>query len=363
MKTNKSLAVAALALLAAACGPNPTTLIAGSFSPDSAPENVEIIVGEKVDTLVSVSDGAFEVAVPTDVKSLAYAIADGTRILFVADGSKIELDFSEGEADSDSDKGVNSRVQDFLQWNKDFMEEFRVKMQTASKDEQEDIYDETLEAYNAHMEKTLKANRDNILGVLAVTSMESDDPAQMMPLLKSLDKDLQEDPRVQAMIEHYETMLLTAPGEPFKDFTVQHVSGTDANGEPIYESKSLSDFVGKGKVMLVDFWSPWCPPCKAELPNIKAVWEKFHGDDFDVLSVAVWEESRGMNWRNTIDTAAVYGVCWQQLNNGHQEPAAIYGIQGIPHMILFDGQGNIIKRGDELRGAALEPAVAAALAK
>ena len=168
---------------------------------------------------------------------------------------------------------------------------------------------------------------------------------------------------VSRMIASNTARLATAVGSKFTDFTVDHVAGVDKDGNPIYEKKSLSDFVGQGKVMLVDFWSPWCPPCKAELPNIKAVWEKYHGDDFDVLSVAVWEESRKMNWRNTIDTAKVYGVAWNQLNNGHQEPATLYGIDGIPHMILFDKDGTILKRGDDLRGAATEKAVAEVLGR
>ena len=168
---------------------------------------------------------------------------------------------------------------------------------------------------------------------------------------------------VSYILGNLETKKGTAVGKMFVDFTVDHVAGVDKDGNPVYEKKSLSDFVGKGKVMLVDFWSPWCPPCKAELPNIKAVWEKYHGDDFDVLSVAVWEESRKMDWHNTIDTAKVYGVTWNQLNNGHQEPASLYGIDGIPHMILFDKDGTILKRGDDLRGAATEKAVAEVLGR
>ena len=168
---------------------------------------------------------------------------------------------------------------------------------------------------------------------------------------------------VSRMIASNTARLATAVGSKFTDFTVDHVAGVDKDGNPIYVQKSLSDFVGQGKVMLVDFWSPWCPPCKAELPNIKAVWEKYHGDDFDVLSVAVWEESRKMDWHNTIDTAAVYGMQWLQLNNGHREPASLYGIDGIPHMILFDKDGTILKRGDDLRGAATEKAVAEVLGR
>ena len=82
-----------------------------------------------------------------------------------------------------------------------------------------------------------------------------------------------------------------------------------------------------------------------------------------MLSVAVWEESRKMDWHNTIDTAKVYDMRWLQLNNGHQEPSALYGIEGIPHMILFDKDGTILKRGDDLRGAKTMKAVAEVLGR
>ena len=186
---------------------------------------------------------------------------------------------------------------------------------------------------------------------------------ELSAIFAKMPESVKADKTVARLIESNTARLATAVGSKFTDFTVDHVAGVDKDGNPIYVQKSLSDFVGQGKVMLVDFWSPWCPPCKAELPNIKAVWEKYHGDDFDVLSVAVWEESRKMDWHNTIDTAKVYGVTWNQLNNGHREPASLYGIDGIPHMILFDKDGTILKRGDDLRGAATEKAVAEVLGR
>ena len=189
------------------------------------------------------------------------------------------------------------------------------------------------------------------------------DDDELAGIFAKMPEAVKADKSVSRMIASCTARQATVVGSKFTDFTVDHVAGVDKDGNPVYEKKSLSDFVGKGKVMLVDFWSPWCPPCKAEIPNIKAVWEKYHGDDFDVLSVAVWEESRKMDWHNTIDTAAVYGMKWLQLNNGHQEPAALYGIDGIPHMILFDKDGTILKRGDDLRGEKTAQAVAEVLGR
>ena len=189
------------------------------------------------------------------------------------------------------------------------------------------------------------------------------EPEDMAGLVDKVGTDALQVPYMARLADRINSTKATAVGSKFVDFTVDHVASVDKDGNPVYEKRSLSDYVGKGKVVLVDFWSPWCPPCKEEIPNIKKVWEKYHGDDFDVLSVAVWEESRGMSWRNTIDTAAFFGMNWQLLNNGHSEPTELYGITGIPTLILFDKDGTILQRGESLRGASMEPTVAAALGR
>ena len=183
------------------------------------------------------------------------------------------------------------------------------------------------------------------------------DPEDLKEAIDKLSDEFKEEPFVQMVANSLDTKIATKAGQPFVDFTVEHVLDENPDGTLVIEQRKLSDYVGKGKYILVDFWSPWCPPCKAELPNIVNVYNKYHGDKFDILSVAVWEESRGMNWKDTRDTAVVYGITWNQMNNGHQEPAALYGIEGIPHVILFGPDGTIVKR--DLRGKALEDAVAA----
>lgn len=129
-------------------------------------------------------------------------------------------------------------------------------------------------------------------------------------------------------------------GAPFIDFAIKQPDGKVA---------SLSDYVGKGKYILVDFWASWCPPCRAEIPNIKAAYEKYKGDKFDVLSVAVWDKVE-----DTRVAAEELGVVWNQIVDAQKVPTDLYGIEGIPHLILFAPDGSIVTRGNELRGTGLD---------
>lgn len=134
-----------------------------------------------------------------------------------------------------------------------------------------------------------------------------------------------------------------AVGQPFPPF-----SEKDLDGQPL----ALADF--KGKVVLVDFWATWCGPCVAELPNVVAAYEKFHGKGFEVIGISL-DKSRDaltafikenkMPWPQYFD-----GLGWDS-KLGRQ-----YGIQSIPATYLLDREGKIVAKG--LRGSDLDSKLA-----
>jgi thiol-disulfide isomerase/thioredoxin len=351
MKRNLLIVLAA-AVVVIACGTKGsryTTIIGSYSSSENAPEFVEVIIGNLVDTVITVTDGKFNARIPANKSVLSYIVSDNQPMQFVSDGSTITFDFMEKTVVSSNKKSPNVRLKEYLDWQNDFMSNYQVELATLPEAEQDAYMEKTLETYNAHVKEVIKANPDNVVALLCLSSLNLDDDAEMLELLNGLDKSLKESEDVQGMISALEASQATAEGKPFVDFTV-----VQDPENPETSTVKLSDYVGKGKFILVDFWASWCGPCKEETPYLQAVYKKFHGPLFDMVSVAISDDPAASK-----EAVEELGMTWNQIFNGQTEPAYLYGIQYIPHIILFGPDGTILRR--NLRGEEIEKAVADAI--
>lgn len=239
------------------------------------------------------------------------------------------------------------RIKAYEEAHDAMMKEYREMMDSLSGDQQkaEAYYNEFVEKYIEFNLNAAKKNSDNdvALQVLMNTRGLLDD-AQVEGIITKMSPEMLENEKVAALKTALDARKATAEGKMFVDFTVNTVIGHTRSipAQPIYSEVKLSDYVGKGKYILLDFWSPWCGPCRREMPNIKAVYEQYKGEKFDVISIAVWERQPV---EVTIETAEKLGMDWIQINNAQREPAALYGVESIPHIILFGPDGTILKRG------------------
>ena len=119
--------------------------------------------------------------------------------------------------------------------------------------------------------------------------------------------------------------------------------------DPDGKLHKISDLVGEGKWVLVDFWASWCGPCRAEMPKVIEAYNKYHAKGFEVIGISLDEKKEA--WVKAI---AHINMPWMQVSDlkGWRSAAApVYKINVIPDNILIDPQGKIIERA--LRGKSL----------
>jgi len=126
---------------------------------------------------------------------------------------------------------------------------------------------------------------------------------------------------------------------------------------PSPDGKEIALSSLRGKMVLIDFWASWCPPCRAENPYLVKVYNEFKdksftkGQGFTVYSVSL-DRSRDAWLRGIKEDNLSWPYHVSDLKFWNSEAAALYQVEGIPMNFLLDGNGVIVAKG--LRGELLQ---------
>ena len=121
--------------------------------------------------------------------------------------------------------------------------------------------------------------------------------------------------------------LAPAPeiGYPAPDFTLLDLEGNQI---------TLSEF--RGKTVFINFWATWCPPCRAEMPEIEAVYQEYKDKDVEVIGVDIVETKDEVR-----QFVQQYGYSWTFVLDTTGEVATTYNIAAIPTSFFIDKEGII----------------------
>ncbi len=128
--------------------------------------------------------------------------------------------------------------------------------------------------------------------------------------------------------------LATIAAEGQKKEAAPDFALKDAKGNTV-ELKKL-----KGKVVVVNFWATWCGPCRAEIPGMVKVYDKYKDQGLEVVGISLdeggWDDIRPFLEKIPISYPIVLGD--QQVSDAYG------GISAIPTTFLVDRDGNVVKR-------------------
>ena len=255
---------------------------------------------------------------------------------FQASGTPINNNFNEFNA---KQKEINERVMSLSNQHRE----------ATADDTMTDELDAELRAeINKSMEdaralsfKFVKENIDNELGQhIFMGSAGMFETEQQKEILALANDEFKSNENIQSIIAQIEAAEKVAIGKDYIDLTMENPEG---------KAISLSDYVGKGKYVFIDFWAAWCGPCINEMPNVVEAYSKYKDKGLEMVGVSLdQDKDKG------IEGIEELNMTWPQMSDlklWESEAVKLYGFRGIPHTILLDKEGKIIEK--DLRGEAL----------
>lgn len=298
---------------------------------------------------VAITNGSFELkgAVETPkMYTLQIALEEPVKVNFVLENAEITITI-----DANGNKVSGTPINDAYQ-------QYQAQSETFNSQKQE-VYNEYKNLSEAgtltpEIEETLstkmdKLNEDATALSKNFVAANINNPAGQM-ILRSVSYRLSAEELKEAIAgadstslqtdilkniaQRIESLEKTAVGQQYTDLSYPNPDG---------EIIALSDYVGKNKVVLVDFWASWCGPCRSDMPNVVAAYKKYKNKGFEVVGVSLDKDREA--WVKGI---ADLGITWPQMSDikyWDSEAAKTYAVNSIPHMMLIDQDGTIITRG------------------
>lgn len=342
----------------AACSSNKQPYVIEGTAPDSTYNGQMVYMQEyEYDQTVDsaeVIDGKFTFKGVVDTAVIRGLYLSGLYATLILEKGTITVDLSNSESAQGTE--LNDGLTAYLKKSESYKDSIyhiasEIRQRTDIDDVEAQVQErELFSSYHDWLDSLsgnlFPANKNNAFGTYILWTWSDVLTSERMDSVYAAAGDIVRNTKIiTTIIERNKNLKQTAEGMPFVDFTIE-------NGNLDSSKVSFSEYIGKGKYVLVDFWASWCGSCIQETPVIAEVYNKYKGDKFDVLGVAV-----GDTRETTLAAIEKHKMTWSHIIDAKFVPTEIYGINVIPHIILFAPNGTIVARnlrGDDLKAKVAE---------
>lgn len=288
----------------------------------------------------TVKDGKFSFTGQVDRQTTGYLAGGGGGINFVIEPGTIRLALASGKiGGTPTNEKLGAYMQSIYPLNEKMYKlrtearQYDVHKDSLKLVELQNEFNRTYDEVKSASKKYIFENLDNITPSMILPTISNALTDQEMEAIDSKACDiLKANSNYQSVISARKAKHNAEVGKHFTDFSMQTPDG---------KTVSLSDYVGKGKYVLIDFWASWCGPCRKSMPALKELYAKYQGKAFEVVGVSYDTDKNA--WTKAIKDLELLWPHMSDLKGGANSVAsATYAINAIPYTLLVDPNGTIV---------------------
>lgn len=347
------IATATIVLSAISCLAQNNTVTDYHINGICSPETKKIFIinrnGAQIDS-TETQNGKFQIKGKDKKDAFLGILANGRYITFINDGTPVKADMKSMNLEgSPLNVKLNGYEKQFTTMT-DELTSFAEKYSEAGNNKSQEEFDALCREYKKNhfdpifkkmtelTKKIVKENPDNFIPAIFVKTIIYSCDYNDLKYLK-LDELFDEDytylkhPIAIGFKSHYDKLAkeLALIGTQFKDLEMNDTDG---------KTHKLSEYCGKGNYVFVDFWASWCGPCRGEIPNVKANYDKYHSKGFEIVGLSF--DNNEEAWKKAIEEMELKWINLSDLMGWKSIAASIYGIKSIPSSLLIDPEGKIV---------------------